>query len=323
MADANLDWMNKFFVGKGENKQEVLEIEAEMLLPWHTAGSHPFDVEEDEDMQELMIKIEKDGILNPILVRREKDFEGRFEIISGHRRVFCAKKLGIFAVPAICVDYDDEKATIAMVEANVGGREYIKPSNLAKAYKMYMEANKKRQGERTDLAKAENNSAHGEPRLWTSQEAGEKFKKSAATIKRYVRLTMLSPELLEMVDKEKLPLTVGVELSYLSEDKQKAVYKKMQDGYSVNKDEANALRKLSDEDFDEKMAGKEESESNNAVPKILQPKKPKINESFVNKYLPSEMKKKPVEIKQEYIQKALAMYNCYLKEHPEENAVWR
>lgn len=336
MADANLDWMNKFFVGKGENKQEVLEIEAEMLLPWHTAGSHPFDVEEDEDMQELMAKIEKDGILNPILVRREKDFEGRFEIISGHRRVFCAKKLGIFAVPAICVDYDDEKATIAMVEANVGGREYIKPSNLAKAYKMYMEANKKRAGRPSQISEknsdngcpnlengaSEENWAHREPNLRTSQEAGEKFKKSAATIKRYVRLTMLLPELLEMVDKEKLPLTVGVELSYLSEDKQKAVYEKMQSGYSVNKDEANALRKLSDEDFTEKMAGKKESENNDAVPKILQPKKPKINESFVNKYLPSAIKKKPVELKQEYIQKALAMYSEYLRDHPEENAAW-
>lgn len=283
-----------------------------------------------------MAKIEKDGILNPILVRREKDFEGRFEIISGHRRVFCAKKLGIFAVPAICVDYDDEKATIAMVEANVGGREYIKPSNLAKAYKMYMEANKKRQGQRTDLVKEETTSDNDCPKsedknstwdndcpkLRTSQEAGLNFKKGASTIKLYVRLTNLIPELMQMLDAGNLTVTAGAELSYLSEDKQKAVYEKMQNGYSVNKDEANTLRKLSDEDFAEKMAGKKESESNNAVPKILQPKKAKINESFVNKYLPSEIKKKPVELKQEYIQKALAMYNCYLKEHPEENAAW-
>lgn len=336
MADANLDWMNKFFAGKGEQKQEVLEIEADMLLPWHTAGSHPFDVEEDDDMKELMAKIEKDGILNPILVRREKDFEGRFEIVSGHRRVFCAKKLGIFAVPAICVDYDDEKATIAMVEANVGGREHIKPSNLAKAYKMYMEANKKRQGERTDLIKEETTSDarcpkpedeeltldNRCPRLSTSQSAGLNFKKGASTIKLYVRLANLIPELMQMLDVGNLTVTAGAELSYLSEDKQKAVYKKMQSGYSVNKDEANTLRKLSDEDFLEKMAGKKESENNNAVPKILQPKKPKINESFVTKYLPSQMKKKPVELKQEYIKKALAMYSKYLWEHPEENAVW-
>lgn len=192
MAEANLEWMSKFFEDKGENKKEVLELEAELLIPWHTAGTHPFDVEEDDDMHELMSKIEKDGILQPILVRRDKNFDGRFEIISGHRRVFCAKKLGIFAVPAICVDYDDEKATIAMVEANVGLREHIKPSNLAKAYKMYMEANKKRQGERTDLAKEKNNEAnlegndtaatsvHDEPRLWTSEEAGEKFKKKCS-----------------------------------------------------------------------------------------------------------------------------------------------
>lgn len=133
---------------------------------------------------------------------------------------------------------------------------------------------------------------------------------------------MLLPELLEMVDSEKLPLTVGVELSYLSEDKQKAVYEKMQGGYVPSKDEANKIRKLSDDEFDEFCSETAEKKEFMDKPKVLEEKKAKINERAVNKYLPSEIKEKPTELKLEYIQKALVMYSEYLRDHPEENAAW-
>lgn len=333
MADSNFTWMDKFFEGTGEKKNSIMNIEVDMLMPWHTGDGHPFDVEEDDDMLDLMAKIERDGILQPILVRREENLEGRFEIISGHRRVYCAKKLSIPAVPAICVDYDDEKATIAMVEANVGLREHIKPSNLAKAYKMYMDANRKKQGERTDLVKAgatsdnncpkleadKNDVISDETKLWTSEEAAVKFKRGATTIKRYIRLTKLIPELMQLVDDGKLTIKAGEELSYLVMGKQLAVNEKIQMGYKVNQEEANRLRKLTDDEFRGEM---QRLQAEFTTPKVIKEKKPKLNERYVNTYLPVEIRKKPVELKQQYVQKALVMYNCYLKEHPEEMAEW-
>lgn len=334
MADSNFTWMDKFFEGTGEKKNSIMNIEVDMLMPWHTGDGHPFDVEEDDDMLDLMAKIERDGILQPILVRREENLEGRFEIISGHRRVYCAKKLSIPAVPAICVDYDDEKATIAMVEANVGLREHIKPSNLAKAYKMYMDANMKKVGRKAgnnageiedddNLRSIEGTGKKNEdtecPNLSTTEEAAIKFKRGTSTIKLYIRLTKLIPELMQLIDDGKLPIKAGAELSYLVMGKQLAINEKIQMGYKVNQEEANRLRKLTDDEFREEM---QRLQAELTTPKVIKEKKPKLNERYVNTYLPVEIRKKPVELKQQYVQKALVMYNCYLKEHPEEMAEW-
>lgn len=313
----NMTWMDKFFDKDLNGDRSILNVETDYLIPWHT-GEHPFDVEDDEDMQELMAKIERDGVLNPLLVRREKHLDGRFEVISGHRRLYCAKKLGLMTVPVIVMDYDDDKATISMVESNVGLREHIKPSNLAKAYKMYLDANKRRAG-RPKIGE-ENNSDHNGPNFWTTDEAASKFKKGSTTIKRYVRLNSLIPELLKMVDDGKLQMVVGVELSYLTPEKQQVISEKVKQGYKMEQAEANRLRKLSDEEFHSEIQGAPK-ETPVIMPK--KEKKPKLNETYINKYLTEDIKKRTVEEKQQYVKQALIFYNRYLAEHPEEKNAWQ
>lgn len=313
----NMSWFDNFVVKTPTDKQQiVMQIEVTNLLPWHT-GEHPFDVEDDDEMEDLKEKIQRDGILNPLLVRREKNLDGRFEVISGHRRLHCAKELGIQFIPAIVLEYDDDKATIAMVESNVGLREHIKPSNLAKAYKMYLDANKRRAGRPKN--EDENNSDTECPNLWTTDEAAAKFKKSSSTIKLYVRLNNLVPGLMDIVDNGKIPLKAGAELSYLTPEKQQAIVDKIEQGYKMDQAEANRLRKLSDEEFQSEMQG---APKETAVIMPKKEKKPKLNETYINKYLTEDIKKRTVEEKQQYVKQALIHYNNYLEEHPEEKNAW-
>ena len=310
----NYNWIQNL-VNEGvsnESAQGMVQMELDYLLPWHTGEGHPFDVEDDEDMQILAEKIERDGILTPLQVRREPHLAGRFEVISGHRRLHCARRLNLATVPVIIVDYDDDKATIAMIESNVGMRKRLKPSTLAKAYKMYLEVNNRR-GERNDLTLDTEC-----PKLTTQEMAAEKFGKSKSTIKLYARLNDLIPELLSIVDEGGLSIKAGAELSYLSAEDQLLVLEQMQGGgYKMNEAEAKRLRELPDDEF--------QAEIGRGVPAPKHEKKqtkPKINERFVNTYLPVHIRKQTTEKKREYVQQALIQYNRYLEEHPEEKAEW-
>ena len=174
---------------------------------------HPFKVLDDESMQKLMNSIEEIGVQSPIVARIKDD--QRYEIISGHRRVHACRRLGLKLIPAIVRDLSRDEAIIAMVDANLQ-REHILPSEKAAAYKMKMEAMKRRAGRPSK----ENVSPLG-TNLRTdeiiAQEAGE----SRNQVQRYIRLNELVPELLEMVDRESIAFRPAVELSYLSEDEQR------------------------------------------------------------------------------------------------------
>lgn len=174
---------------------------------------HPFKVLDDESMQKLMNSIEEIGVQSPIVARIKED--QRYEIISGHRRVHACRRLGLKLIPAIVRDLSRDEAIIAMVDANLQ-REHILPSEKAAAYKMKMEAMKRRAGRPSK----ENVSPLG-TNLRTdeiiAQEAGE----SRNQVQRYIRLNELVPELLEMVDRESIAFRPAVELSYLSEDEQR------------------------------------------------------------------------------------------------------
>lgn len=172
---------------------------------------HPFQVKEDEDMKLLVESIRNNGILNPIIVRKidEKDYE----IISGHRRKYACKKAGYILIPVIAREVSRDDAIIEMVDSNLQ-REHILPSEKAKAYKMKLEA-LSRQGERSDL---------------TSRPVGEKLSvelvaegsdDSARQVHRFIRLNELIPELLTMVDNDKIAFRPAVELSYLQEQEQR------------------------------------------------------------------------------------------------------
>ena len=176
---------------------------------------HPFQVKNDAEMQKLIASIQQEGILTPFTVRQKEN--GRYELISGHRRKYACQSLNVEQVPVIVRDFSREEAVIAMVDSNLQ-RERILPSEKAYAYRMKMEA-MKHQGQRADLttcAPMEHKSVGEKSRDVIAAELGE----SREQVRRYIRLTHLSPELLEMVDREKIAFRPAVELSYLTEEEQ-------------------------------------------------------------------------------------------------------
>ena len=177
---------------------------------------HPFKVLDDESMQKLMNSIEEIGVQSPIVARIKED--QRYEIISGHRRVHACRRLGLKLIPAIVRDLSRDEAIIAMVDANLQ-REHILPSEKAAAYKMKMDAMKRKAGR-----PSKNNStpmAGNFKGTETADIVGAESGDSGDQVRRYIRLNELVPELLEMVDRESIAFRPAVELSYLSEDEQR------------------------------------------------------------------------------------------------------
>ena len=184
-----------------------------------TFENHPFSVEDNKEMTELVESIKQNGVITPIVVRYKDN--DKYEIISGHRRTHAAKTAGLNKVPCIIKEMTDEQAVIAMVDANKQ-RENIKPSEKAFAYKMKMDAMKK-QGERTDLT-----SCQVGAKLRTDEQIATDSDDSARQIQRYIRLTNLIPKLLNEVDIENIKLSPAVELSYLSTDAQEELLAAME-----------------------------------------------------------------------------------------------
>ena len=182
------------------------KIPIEYLRPFE---NHPYKVIDNEEMQNLVDSIDERGILTPLTVRKISGTE--YEIISGHRRFYAAKKLGFDMIPAFIYELTYEEAVIAMVDANLQ-REHVLPSEKAHAYKMKLEAIKS-QGERTDLTSRQVVGKLESAELVSETESGRQ-------VQRYIRLTNLIPELLDLVDEGKIALTPAVELSYLNEVEQ-------------------------------------------------------------------------------------------------------
>jgi len=173
---------------------------------------HPFNVKMDAEMESLIESIREFGILTPLIARKKED--GRYEIIAGHRRKFAAKKIGLTELPVILREMNRDEAIIAMVDSNLH-RERILPSERAYAYKMKMEA-RKRQGSRSDLT-----STPVVSKLRTNEAVGLETGDSRETVRRYIRLTYLIKELLDMVDAGRIAFRPAVELSYLTIEQQK------------------------------------------------------------------------------------------------------
>ena len=189
--------------------KKPVAIPVEKLCPF---AGHPFKVKDDAEMNTLIESIQTQGIFSPLIVRPIENTE-EYEVVSGHRRLHAAQKAGITEVPALIYALDRDAATIAVVDSNLH-REHILPSEKAFAYKLKMEA-LSHQGKRTDL---------------TSDQVGPKLTAatisetdSASQVKRYIRLTYLIPEFLEKMDEGEIALSVGVELSFLDEQNQRAV----------------------------------------------------------------------------------------------------
>lgn len=204
----------------------------------HSFENHPFKVLDDNKMQELVDSIKKNGILTPVLLRSSKKKRG-YEMISGHRRLHAAELAGLTVIPAIVREMDDDTAILAMVDANIQ-REELLPSEKAFAFKMKMDA-MRRQGTRSDLGVSLTSTQNG----WRSETAeliGKEIGESKNQVRRYIRLTELIPELLELVDKKRLQFTVAVEISYISKDIQVWINEYIHENGCVKQNQIALLR---------------------------------------------------------------------------------
>ena len=224
---------------------------------------HPFQVRDDEEMQSLVESVEQFGVLSPILVRPVED--GMYEIVSGHRRHRASELAKVTEIPAIVRDLSDDEAIILMVDANLQ-REKLLPSEKALAYKTKLDA-MKRQGKRTDLTCAQVGHKLG-PAPKSRDILAEQTGESRNQIQRYIRLTHLAPELLDMTDKGKLAFNSAVELSYLKPEEQAAVFTAMErDEAAPSLKQARELKKhskdgeLTEKAIDTVMSAEKPSES--------------------------------------------------------------
>lgn len=216
-----------------QQREQVQQIPIGELFPFK---DHPFKVLDDESMQRTVESVEQYGVLSPLIARPRP--EGGYEIISGHRRQYAAKLAGLDTLPVIVRQMSDDAAVILMVDSNLQ-REHILPSERALAYKMKLEAIKN-QGARSDLT-----SAQVGRKLEAADIVGQEAGDSRNQVRRFIRLTNLIPELLDMVDEKKISFNPAVELSYLDESQQRAFLEAMdgtQNAPSVS--QAQQLKKM-------------------------------------------------------------------------------
>ena len=207
------------------------EIDVDMI---HVFKNHPFKVLDDEKMSDLVESIRVNGILSPVLVR--PNGEDSYEMISGHRRMHAAKIVGLTMIPAIVREMSDDEAVIYMVDSNIQ-REELLPSEKAFAFKMKLDA-MKRQGKRTDLTSDQN-----VQKFQTSRDSlASEFGISGPQISRYIRLTELIPDLLELVDNKRLQMTAAVEISYVDKEIQQWICEYIHENGNVKQNQIVILR---------------------------------------------------------------------------------
>ena len=214
------------------NEESAMEIEISKIHPFK---NHPFKVLDDEKMQDLVESVKINGVLTPVLLRMDENED--YEMVSGHRRMHAAQLAGLTTIPAIVRELSDDDAIVAMVDANIQ-REELLPSEKAFAYKMKLEA-MKRQGIRTDLTCVQNEHKSGKK---SRELLGEQVGISSVQVTRYIRLTELIPELLDLVDNKKLQFTVAVDISYIDKEVQGWIYEYICDTGFIKPKQIAALR---------------------------------------------------------------------------------
>lgn len=266
---------------------------------------HPYRVLDDEDMQNLMESIKDRGVITPAMVRKKDD--GRYEMISGHRRKHASERLGLEILRCEVVEVSRDEAIILMVDSN-SQRSEIAPSDKGKAYKMKLEAIK-RQGQRTDLTSTPTAcKLKGETADIIGEQAGE----SGDQVRRFIRLTNLVPELQDFVDKGQMKMRPAVELSYLDEETQRDIVDRIDETEAFpSHDQAIRIRKAYESgeiDYDKVRDIMAEEKPN---------QKPKFKFSFdrLKPYIPKDYSDSKAE---DYVIKALEFYQKYLKKQREQ-----
>ena len=275
-------------------KYEINQLPLGLLIPFK---NHPFKVIQNEELNILAQSIRESGVLVPALARPAGD---RYELISGHRRLAACKLLGLPTIPVIVRDLTDAEAIITLVDANLQ-REHILPSEKAFAYKMKMEA-MKHQGK---------TSCQLGTKSRTDGDLAKDAHDSARQIQRYIRLTNLIPEILDMVDNKEIALTPAVEISYLTKWEQKSLYKIMQmEGATPSLSQAQRMRRMSEE----RRLGEGDMEDIMAEIKGNQVECIRITEERFRKHFRRDVT--PLEMA-EIIDKALEYYQRYLDRQQE------
>ena len=266
---------------------------------------HPFKVRDDEDMMQLVESVKERGVITPATVRQKED--GRYELISGHRRKRACELAGFETLRCEVVDLTRDEATILMVESNFQ-RSQILPSEKAFAYKMRLEA-MNRQGQRTDLT-----STPLVSKLRTNETLGNEVGESREQIRRYIRLTNLVPELLDLVDEGRMKMRPAVEISFLDEDCQRDLVDEIDlNDCTPSHDQTIRMRKM----FEEKKLTPE------AIQAIMSEQKPNQRERIVlsgdkvRQYIPKNI---PLNQTEDYVCKALEHYASYLRKRAERDA---
>ena len=299
-SDFTLTRLDDLFTTQAQREEERLskirDIPLELIDDF---PDHPFKVRDDEDMQQLVESIKERGVITPATVRQKED--GRYELVSGHRRKRASELAGFETLRCEVVDLNRDEATILMVESNFQ-RSQILPSEKAFAYKMRLDA-MKRQGQRTDLT-----STPLVSKSRTNEELGNQVGESREQIRRYVRLTNLVPELLEFVDEGRIKMRPAVELSYLDEDCQRDVVDEIDmNDATPSHDQTIRMRKFFDE-------GKLTTE---AIQAIMSEEKPNQKEKIVlrgdrvRQLIPKNI---PISQTEDFVCKALEHYNKYLRQ---------
>lgn len=216
-------------LGAPITKEGASEIKIDQIFPFE---NHPFKVLDDDRMTELVESIKLNGVLSPVIVR--PDDEGTYEMISGHRRMHAAKLAGLTTIPAIVKEMTNDEAVVLMVDANIQ-REEILPSERAFSLKMKMEA-MNRQGQRTDLTLGR------DVPKWSHEEIGEEAGISGRQVKRYIRLTELVPELLDLVDEKKLGMMLAVDISFFDKEIQHWLFEYIKENGFLKPAQVEALK---------------------------------------------------------------------------------
>lgn len=278
-----------------EERNSIVELPIDIIDQF---PKHPYKVKDDDDMIQLIESIKENGVITPIIVRPKP--KGRYEMISGHRRLQACRHLGHKTICGQVLELDKNAATVMMVDSNLA-RSNILPSEKAFAYKMRLDAMKKHPGRPTK------NMSPLETQIRLDSELSKEVGESRAQIQRYIRLTNLIPLLLQMVDEGKIAMRPAVEISYLPEKLQdKLADCILKEDATPSHDQTIRMRKLL----------KEGLLTEEAIDGIMHELKPNqtnrisLSEDKVKKFMPKNM---PVSKREEYILKALAHYDKYLK----------
>ena len=308
-SDFTLTKLDDLFTTQAQRDEEQLskirDIPLELIDDF---PDHPFKVRDDEDMMQLVESVKERGVITPAVVRQKED--GRYELVSGHRRKRACELAGFETLRSEIVDLNRDEATILMVESNFQ-RSEILPSEKAFAYKMRLEA-LSRQGKRTDLTS--NPLGRKSDGKETAQIIGEQSGDSQTQVRRYIRLTNLVPELLEFVDEGRIKMRPAVELSYLDEDCQRDVVDEIDlNDATPSHDQTIRMRKL----FNEGNLTTE------AIHAVMSEEKPNQKEKIVlrgdrvRQLIPKNI---PVSQTEDFVCKALEHYNKFLRNRAERDS---